>query len=131
MSRNIASLFHGIKLHALGMSGYLKAFRFRYLLACIGCVLVRTIVPSGRFFSCFLSLQDTDSSTVRVKQDIRLDNRILDMRVPAQNAIMRINSAVCHYFRGALLEKGFVEIHTPKVCLPCLHMTAWVTLRRV
>ena len=52
---------------------------------------------------------------VRVGTDVRLDNRIIDMRVPAQNAIFLISSAVGHYFRTALLEKGFCEIHTPKI----------------
>ena len=56
-----------------------------------------------------------DGAYVRVGTDTRLDNRIIDMRVPAQNAIFRISSAVGHYFRTALLEKGFCEIHTPKI----------------
>mmetsp|Transcript_39896 Transcript_39896/g.106587 ORF Transcript_39896/g.106587 Transcript_39896/m.106587 type:complete len:576 (+) Transcript_39896:3-1730(+) len=58
---------------------------------------------------------EVEGAYVRVGVDIRLDNRVIDMRVPAQNAIFRISSAVCHYFRTALLEKGFVEIHTPKM----------------
>ena len=58
---------------------------------------------------------EVDGAYVRVGTDVRLDNRIIDMRVPAQNAIFRISSAVGHYFRTALLEKGFVEIHTPKI----------------
>ena len=58
---------------------------------------------------------EMDGAYVRVGTDVRLDNRIIDMRVPAQNAIFRISSAVGHYFRTALLEKGFVEIHTPKI----------------
>ena len=47
-------------------------------------------------------------------QEIRLDNRWLDLRAPAQNAVMRVQSAVCQLFREALYEEGFVEIHTPK-----------------
>ena len=58
---------------------------------------------------------EVDGAYVRVGTDVRLDNRIIDMRVPAQNAIFRISSAVGHYFRTALLEKGFCEIHTPKI----------------
>jgi len=58
---------------------------------------------------------EMDGAYVRVGTDTRLDNRIIDMRVPAQNAIFRISSAVGHYFRTALLEKGFCEIHTPKI----------------
>ena len=48
---------------------------------------------------------EVDGAYVRVGTDVRLDNRIIDMRVPAQNAIFRISSAVGHYFRTALLEK--------------------------
>ena len=46
---------------------------------------------------------------------MRLDNRWLDLRVPANNAIMRIKSGVSQLFREALLAKEFVEIHTPKL----------------
>ena len=73
-------------------------------------------------------------------QEQRLDNRWLDLRVPANNAIMRVQSGVCTLFREvraharalrpaarrareserarraqALLERGFVEIHSPKL----------------
>jgi aspartyl/asparaginyl-tRNA synthetase len=99
---------------------------------------------------------ELDGAYVRVGTDIRLDNRVIDMRVPAQNAIFRISSvppafpqapshalpapdlsrgaarrrgrrgrrgvtrgwrvqAVGHFFRTALMEKGFTEIHTPKI----------------
>jgi aspartyl-tRNA synthetase len=58
---------------------------------------------------------EVEGAYVRVGVDIRLDNRIIDLRVPAQNAIFRISSAVGHFFRSALFEKGFVEIHTPKL----------------
>lgn len=39
----------------------------------------------------------------------------MDLRVPANNAIMRIQSAVCRLFRESLYDQGFVEIHTPKL----------------
>ena len=58
---------------------------------------------------------EIEGAYVRVGVEIRLNNRIIDLRVPAQNAIFRISSAIGHYFRSALLEKGFVEIHTPKL----------------
>lgn len=50
-----------------------------------------------------------------VSQDTRLDNRVIDLRTPANQAIFRIQSAVCQLFREALLSKDFVEIHTPKM----------------
>ncbi|KAK9867718.1 hypothetical protein WJX84_001068 [Apatococcus fuscideae] len=52
---------------------------------------------------------------VGVAQDTRLDNRILDLRTPANQAIFRIQSAVGQLFRELLLSEGFQEIHTPKL----------------
>jgi aspartyl/asparaginyl-tRNA synthetase len=49
------------------------------------------------------------------EQDVRLNNRWLDLRVPAHNAIMRIRSGISLLFREALTAKGFVEINTPKL----------------
>jgi aspartyl-tRNA synthetase len=48
-------------------------------------------------------------------QEIRLNNRWLDLRVPANNAIMRVRSGVSLLFREALHGEGFVEINTPKL----------------
>eukprot|EP00878_Enallax_costatus_P016449 GHUV01017254.1.p1 GENE.GHUV01017254.1~~GHUV01017254.1.p1 ORF type:complete len:473 (+),score=150.41 GHUV01017254.1:342-1760(+) len=50
-----------------------------------------------------------------VSQDVRLDNRALDLRTPANQAIFKLQSGVCQLFREALLDKGFQEIHTPKL----------------
>lgn len=50
-----------------------------------------------------------------VAQDTRLDNRVIDLRTPANQAIFRVQSAVCQLFREALLSRDFVEIHTPKL----------------
>ena len=52
---------------------------------------------------------------VKPNQDTRLNNRVLDLRTPANQAIFRLQSAVCMLFREYLLEHGFVEIHTPKL----------------
>lgn len=50
-----------------------------------------------------------------ILQDTRLNNRWLDLRVPANNAIMRVRSGISLLFREALTAKGFVEINTPKL----------------
>lgn len=50
-----------------------------------------------------------------VKQDVRLNNRIIDLRVPANQALMRLQSAVCQLFREHLYSQDFVEIHSPKL----------------
>jgi aspartyl-tRNA synthetase len=59
--------------------------------------------------------QDTERPFPRLGQELRLDNRWMDLRAPANNAIMRIQSAVCQLFRESLYSQGFVEIHTPKL----------------
>ena len=51
----------------------------------------------------------------RPVQDMRLNSRWLDLRVPANNAIMRIRSGVSLLFREALLGEGFLEINSPKL----------------
>jgi len=56
---------------------------------------------------------DTDGP--RVNQDTRLDNRVIDLRTPANQAIYRVEAGVCKLFRDTLDAKGFVEIHTPKI----------------
>lgn len=50
-----------------------------------------------------------------VTQKARLDNRVLDLRTIANQAIFRVQSKVCQFFRDFLLERGFQEIHTPKL----------------
>jgi nondiscriminating aspartyl-tRNA synthetase len=52
---------------------------------------------------------------VRVGQDTRLNNRVLDLRTPANQAIFRIQSQVSTLFRQFLLAEDFVELHTPKL----------------
>ena len=56
---------------------------------------------------------DVELSTVN--QDVRLDNRILDLRTATNQAIYRVEAGICRLFREHLTEKGFVEIHTPKI----------------
>ncbi|XP_072937565.1 aspartate--tRNA ligase, cytoplasmic [Epargyreus clarus] len=58
---------------------------------------------------------DPESLKIRVNQDTRLDNRVLDLRTPANQAIFRLEAGVCRLFRDILTYKGFVEIHTPKI----------------
>ena len=59
--------------------------------------------------------QDSERPFPRLGQELRLDHRWMDLRAPANNAIMRIQSAVCQLFRESLYEQGFIEIHTPKL----------------
>jgi nondiscriminating aspartyl-tRNA synthetase len=50
-----------------------------------------------------------------VGQNTRLNNRILDLRVPANQAIMRVSAGICRFFREFLQDSEFVEIHSPKL----------------
>ena len=43
-----------------------------------------------------------DVNTIRVNQDTRLDNRILDLRTPTNQAIYRVEAGVCKLFRESL-----------------------------
>ncbi|KAI8902643.1 hypothetical protein BC833DRAFT_616574 [Globomyces pollinis-pini] len=45
----------------------------------------------------------------------RLDNRIVDLRTPANQAIFRIQAGVSKFFRSFLDARNFTEIHTPKL----------------
>lgn len=50
-----------------------------------------------------------------VNLDTRLDNRVIDLRTATNQAVFRISSAVGRLFRQFLVERGFVETHTPKI----------------
>jgi nondiscriminating aspartyl-tRNA synthetase len=54
-----------------------------------------------------------DMATVGV--EMRLDNRWVDLRTPANIAIFRVQSAIGTLFREYLLKQSFVEIHSPKI----------------
>lgn len=56
-----------------------------------------------------------ETERARVSQDIRLNNRYIDLRLPVNQAIVRLSAAVCQLFREFLMNEGFIEIHTPKL----------------
>lgn len=53
--------------------------------------------------------------TIRVDQDTRLNHRVIDLRTVTNQAIYRLESGVTNLFRESLNQRGFVEIHTPKI----------------
>lgn len=59
--------------------------------------------------------EETDRPLPRIGQELRLNNRWIDLRVPANQAILRVKSRVCALFRSSLAAQGFVEIQTPKL----------------
>jgi nondiscriminating aspartyl-tRNA synthetase len=46
---------------------------------------------------------------------VRLNNRIVDLRTGPSQSIFRIQSGICNLFRTYLDDRGFIEIHTPKL----------------
>ena len=56
-----------------------------------------------------------DPKAIRVLLETRLSNRVIDLRTRANQGIMRLQSGVCRLFRDFLLDRDFVEIHTPKM----------------
>ncbi|KAJ1721700.1 aspartate--tRNA ligase dps1 [Coemansia biformis] len=56
-----------------------------------------------------------DPTLVRVERSTRLDGRVFDLRTPANNAIFKIQAAVCQLFREYLIKEGATEIHSPKI----------------
>jgi aspartyl-tRNA synthetase len=59
--------------------------------------------------------EEAKDKIIHVGQEIRLNNRIIDLRVPSNQALMRLQSGVCQFFREFLYNQGFTEIHSPKL----------------
>lgn len=52
------------------------------------------------------SLQEKEGDLgIKVNQETRLDNRVLDLRTPTNQAIFRIQAAVCRLFRETLDQR--------------------------
>lgn len=47
--------------------------------------------------------------------DVRLDWRFLDLRRPDQNLVFRVQTTFLHALRTLWVERGFIEIQTPKL----------------
>ncbi|PVV02227.1 hypothetical protein BB560_003324 [Smittium megazygosporum] len=58
---------------------------------------------------------EKDPLLVKVNLDTRLDNRVIDLRTTTNNAIFKIQAAVCRFFREFLEKRDFIEIHSPKL----------------
>jgi nondiscriminating aspartyl-tRNA synthetase len=59
--------------------------------------------------------EKNEKKEIVVKIKTRLDNRTLDLRVPATQAAFRIQSGVGQLFTEYLYKNNFTEIHTPKI----------------
>ena len=47
--------------------------------------------------------------------DVRLDWRFLDLRRPEQNLVFRVQTTFLHALRQVWVDRGFIEIQTPKL----------------
>jgi len=55
------------------------------------------------------------SGKVKADIDTRLRERVLDLRRPEMQAVLKIQSVVLRAFRETLYKEGFIEIYTPKI----------------
>ncbi|CAM6122617.1 unnamed protein product [Calypogeia fissa] len=78
-------------------------------------VLPLNLEDAARSEVDFENAEKEGKQYVRVGQDTRLNNRVIDLRTPANQAIFRIQSNVCMLFREYLVANDFIEIHTPKL----------------
>lgn len=60
-------------------------------------------------------IDENDEEQIKVSQNTRLNNRIIDLRTTTNQSIFRIQSKVCELFRNYLLQNNFTEIHSPKL----------------
>ena len=59
--------------------------------------------------------QVDSQGTPVVSLNVRLNNRVLSLRTPNDQAIFQINGAICELFREHLLKQQFLELQTPKI----------------
>lgn len=78
-------------------------------------VLPFLIEDASRSVDVINASHNSERPFAAVAQDVRLNNRWLDLRVPANNAIMKIRSGILRNFRESLYEDKFTEINTPKL----------------
>lgn len=88
---------HAVSLHAISRAGPLPF----------------DIADAARSDADVSSAAARGEQLATVAQDTRLDGRVIDLRVPASQAIFGVQSAVTGLFRETLSKLGFTEIHSP------------------
>lgn len=58
---------------------------------------------------------DPNCKEITVSLKTRLDNRVMDLRVPSTLATFKIQAQIQQLFREFLIERNFIEIHSPKI----------------
>jgi aspartyl-tRNA synthetase len=59
--------------------------------------------------------EEKKEKSTMVYQDVRLNNRIIDLRVTTNQAIFKVQAGVCKLYREFMDQNGFIEIHSPKM----------------
>ncbi len=59
--------------------------------------------------------EETHKKHLGASMRVRNENRIIFLRTPVMQSVLRIRSTVCNLFRSALLNQDFIEIQTPKL----------------
>ena len=62
------------------------------------------------------SKKDDSTPSSFVSEEVRLRNRVLDLRRPSMAANLRLKAAVMRSARSALDSEGFLEVETPLLC---------------
>lgn len=78
-----------------------------HLLFCRASPLPFELADAARSTASRVEAAERGEVVSTVDQENRLDIRHLDLRTPANQAIFRIQSAVCQQFRASLLKQGF------------------------
>ncbi|CAI9105618.1 OLC1v1004585C1 [Oldenlandia corymbosa var. corymbosa] len=78
-------------------------------------VLPVNIDDAARSETEIVKAEQAGEPVIRVNQDTRLNNRVLDLRTPANQAIFRLQSEVGMFFEQYLRAKDFIALHTPKL----------------
>ena len=75
-------------------------------------------VPFSVYEAELSTVEEQDAEGARlshIPDRTRLVNRILDLRTATSQSVFRLQSSVCNLFRAALDDRGFIEIHSPKL----------------
>lgn len=58
---------------------------------------------------------EKENARCKVDRHTRLNNRWLDLRIPMNQKIFKLRSALEHNLQSEVMGRGFVKIHTPKI----------------
>ncbi|XP_076896288.1 aspartate--tRNA ligase 2, cytoplasmic-like [Bidens hawaiensis] len=93
-------------------------YLLKYMIYCVNraeSVLPITLEDAARSEIEIANALEAGVQIVRVNQDTRLDQRVINLRTLANNGIFSLKSRISNLFGQILLDLDFVQIHTPKI----------------